>query len=108
MIHDLIEKLVPDFHQKPPAERFAIEDALRHEEQDSFEQVKVRYYQLLNSGELDLNNLLKQYYLYVVFEKYNLIECMRAVNPGEKVNLARARELTMYPTFTDYYNRVLR
>lgn len=65
-----------------------------------------KIYKLLSEGKIDLDNLIKEQEFYNLLESYNRMLWYRR-SKHEKISMERMNELDMYPTFTDYCNKVL-
>lgn len=106
MIEDIIKELYPDFNNLSYTEQSTISRNLKKQNRIWLNEETERLYIELKEGNLDLNNLINKCHIATVLEMYNFnrnsIEEKTA-----KISLKTIDELTIYPTFRDYSNKVL-
>lgn len=67
---------------------------------------KEKLYKRLQEGNLDLHELMKRQEIYDILKAYNDFSNIGNVKM-ESIDMERTNELSIYPTFSDFYNKVL-
>ena len=110
MLEDLVNIKYPDFKSYNESKQMDIMEELIKELCESQQMNKWTYneyhkiYEALKNGEYDLNDLLKKVMIFEVIRNYNFIVDK---NYGP-IKSKRTEELSIYPTFNDYYTKVLK
>lgn len=67
---------------------------------------KEKLYKRLHGGGLDLHELMKGQEIYDILKAYNDFSNIGNIKT-EPIDMERTNELSIYPTFSDFYNKVL-
>lgn len=64
-------------------------------------------YNLIRDGKIDIEDLRKKQKIYEILKEYNTCYCI--YDRSKKIDIEKYKDnFTMYPTFTDYYSKVLK
>lgn len=110
MLESLACKLYPNFNNMDKSEQADIIEKLDEEFEEQYSEWAYneynKLYTSLDKGEFDLNELMKNIEIFNILSLYNRF-CDTSTFFNKTIRFERVSDLSMYPTFVDYCNKVL-
>lgn len=114
MIEELAYKMYPDFKNYDRLRQLEIieeleENIIKNNQYNEWCYAEYnKVYNYLRTGELDLNNLIKKQMIFRVISEYNRKIGLPYFENHRAIESKRVEDLSMYATFSDYCDKVLK